>query len=319
MSLESDLIAWLQENLPTSPRLDVGLGDDAAVFSGIGGGKQVVTTDLLTDGVDFLMDEVLPEQIGHKALGVNLSDLAAMAARPVAVFVSLVLPRRVTHSQGTQQHSALELAIGLYRGMLPLAERFDVTIAGGDTNSWDGRLAISITAVGETTDRGPLVRSGGKVGDQLLVTGQLGGSILGRHLQVEPRVREALLLNEKYELHAGIDISDGLALDTSRLAKASGLGAILDLPSLPLSDAASKLSEKDGRSPTDHALSDGEDFELVLAVPNDVANRLLQEQPLAVSLTRIGELTQQPGLWQQDAAGKRTPLKPQGFEHGGQV
>ena len=312
VSLESELIAWLQENLPkTSPYLELGLGDDAAILST--GGSQVVTTDLLTDGVDFLIEEVTPEQIGHKALGVNLSDLAAMAAKPVAMFVSFVLPRK-----GTEQRSALDLAKGLYRGMLPMAERFGVTIAGGDTNSWDGPLAISITALGETTERGPLLRRGGQAGDQLLVTGQLGGSILGRHLQVEPRVNEALLLNEKYKLHAGIDISDGLALDTSRLAKASGLGAILDLPSLPLSAAAHELSKKDRRSPIEHALADGEDFELVLAIPNDEALRLLQEQPLGISITRIGELTEQQGLWQRNAAGEQTPLEPKGFEHGGQ-
>ncbi len=313
MNLESELIAWLHKNLPTTnPRLEVGLGDDAAIL--IGGNKQVVTTDLLTDRVDFLIEEVTPEQIGHKALGVNLSDLAAMAAQPVAVFISLVLPQ-----QGTNQLTALELAKGLYRGMLPMAQHFDVTIAGGDTNTWDGPLAISITALGETTEHGPLLRSGGKVGDQLLVTGQLGGSILGRHLQVEPRINEALLLNEKHDLHAGIDISDGLALDTSRLAKASGLGAILTPSTLPLSDAAVKLHKNDGRSAIEHALTDGEDFELLLAVPNDTAKTLLQKQPLAVSLTHIGELTKQPGLWQRDAQGKQTPLEPQGFEHGAQA
>ncbi len=310
MSLESELIVWLQKNLPVGPCLEVGLGDDAAVLTGRDG-KQVVTTDLLTDGVDFLVDEVSSEQIGHKAFGVNLSDLAAMAARPVAAFVSLLLPQN-----GTERLTALDLAKGLYRGMLPMAEQFEVTIAGGDTNSWDGRLAISITAIGETTEHGPLLRSAGQAGDQLLVTGQLGGSILGRHLQVEPRVREALLLNKKYELHAGIDISDGLALDTFRLAKASGLGAVLDLSALPLSAAAHQLSKQDGRSPTEHALADGEDFELILAVPKNEATRILRAQPLAVSLTRIGELTRQPGLWQQDATGKQTPLEPQGFEHG---
>ena len=313
VNLEGELIAWLHKNLPTTnPRLEVGLGDDAAVLTAVS--SQVVTTDLLTDGVDFLIDEVTPEQIGHKALGVNLSDLAAMAARPTTVFVSLVLPRH-----GTEKLSALDFAKGLYRGMLPMAERFGVTIAGGDTNTWDGPLAISITALGETTKHGPLLRSGGQAGDQLLVTGQLGGSILGRHLQVEPRVNEALLLNEKYNLHAGIDISDGLALDTSRLAKASNCGAILDTSALPLSDAANELSKKDNRTPTEHALADGEDFELVLAVPVDVANQLLQEQPLVIPLTHIGELTAQPGLWQRDATGKQTPLEPQGFEHGAQA
>ena len=313
MNLEGELIAWLKKNLPAAnPRLEVGLGDDAAVLTG--GNKQVVTTDLLTDGVDFLIEEVTPEQIGHKALGVNLSDLAAMAAKPVAVFVSLVLPR-----QGTERLAALELAKGLYRGMLPMAQQFGVTIAGGDTNTWDGPLAISITALGETTEHGPLLRSGGQPGDQLLVTGQLGGSILGRHLQVEPRIHEALLLNEKYDLHAGIDISDGLALDTSRLAEASSCGAILNTSTLPLSDAAHELSKKDNCTPTEHALTDGEDFELVLAVSADVANQLLQEQPLAIPLTHVGELTKQPGLWQRDAAGNQTPLEPKGFEHGAQA
>ncbi len=310
VTLESDLIAWLQANLPGSSRLAVGLGDDAAVLKGFQQAGAVVTTDLLTEGVDFLIDQVTPEQIGHKALGVNLSDLAAMAARPVAAFVSLVLPR-----QGTKKLTALELAIGLYRGMLPLADRLGVTIAGGDTNSWDGPLAISVTAVGETTQQGPLLRSGGHLGDQLLVTGHLGGSILGRHLEVEPRVAEALLLHERYKLHAGIDISDGLALDCSRLAKASGLGAVLDLAVLPVSEAAHRLSKQDGRSPIDHALGDGEDFELILALPSDEAERLLHKNPLSIPLTRIGELVQTPGLWQVDNTGKHVALEPSGYQH----
>lgn len=309
MSLERDLIAWIRENVPGSDALEVGLGDDAAVIKT--SASQVVTTDLLTDGVDFLIEEVTPEQIGHKALGVNLSDLAAMASRPVAVFVSLVLPR-----VGTSRLSALELALGIYRGMLPMAAKHQVTIAGGDTNSWDGPLAISITAIGETTSRGPLTRSGGKPGDRLLVTGQMGGSILGRHLQVQPRIDEALRLNEQFELHAGIDISDGLALDAARLAEASGVGAILDLSTIPVSDAAHTLSQSDGRSALEHALADGEDFELLIAVPTEAAERLLQEQPISVSLTPIGELTEQSGLWQRNAAGELSPLEPQGYQHG---
>ncbi len=309
VGLESQLIAWIHQNVPGSSQLVVGLGDDAAVLKP--NGAQVVTTDLLTDGVDFLIEEVTPEQIGHKALGVNLSDLAAMAASPRAAFVSLVLPQ-----SGTKQLSALDLAIGLYRGMLPLAQEHGLTIAGGDTNSWDGPSAISITAVGEATARGPLTRSGGQPGDQLLVTGRLGGSILGRHLQVEPRVSEALLLHEKYELHAGIDISDGLALDASRLAEASGLGAVLDLPAVPTTDAAHTLGEQSGRTALDHALADGEDFELLLAVPPAEAQRMIDDQPLPVPITRIGEFTKQHGLWQRADNGQLSPLPAQGFEHG---
>ena len=165
--------------------------------------------------------------------------------------------------------------------------------------------------------RGPLTRSGGQAGDQLLVTGGLGGSILGRHLRVEPRVREALQLHGQYDLHAGIDISDGLALDTSRLAEASGLGATIELDSIPISDDALQLSERDGLSAIDHALSDGEDFELILAVPEKEASRILHEQPLSVPITRVGELTDKPGLWQLTADGNQTPLTPRGYEHQG--
>ena len=310
MSLETELIQWLKENLPTSDRLKIGLGDDAAVLARAVDADMVITTDLLTDGVHFLTDEHAPEQIGHKTLGVNLSDLAAMAARPVAAFVSITLPR-----SGTRQHSALQLAKGIYRGLLPLAVRYDVTIAGGDTNTWDGGLAINITAIGQTTQRGPLTRSGGQPGDQLLVTGNLGGSILGRHLDVEPRVEEALLLHEKYELHAGMDISDGLALDCSRLAKASGFGAVLDLATIPVSSAATELCKKDKIPAVEHALHDGEDFELLLAVPSATAQQLLQDQPLGIPISRVGQLIPDRGLWQLTDDNKRVALPPRGFEH----
>ncbi|MDZ4656721.1 MAG: thiamine-phosphate kinase [Bythopirellula sp.] len=308
MPLESELISWLEKNLPTGERMKIALGDDAAVIAA-SRADSVVTTDMLTDGVDFLLEQVDPQLVGRKALGVNLSDLAAMAAQPVAAFVSLVLPR-----QGTSKLSALELAIELYRGMIPFAAKYGMVIAGGDTNTWDGPLAISVTAIGETTPRGPLTRSGAKIGDQVLVTGSLGGSILGKHLELEPRISEALLLNERFVLHAGIDISDGLAIDAARLAQASGCGIVLDPTLIPIADAACRLSERDGRSPLEHALSDGEDFELLLAVPTDAAREILSAQPLAIPITRIGEVIAEPGLWQL-ISGKRQPLEPKGYEH----
>lgn len=306
MSLEQKLVDWLRKNLPLSDRLRIGIGDDAAELCGFPQGSLVATTDTVTDQVDFLLDEIDPRQVGHKALGVNLSDLAAMAARPVAALVSLVLPNE----------NAFELARELYEGMLPLAERYNVVIAGGDMNTWDGPLAISITALGEPTEHGTLTRSGAKVGDWLLVTGQLGGSILGRHLAVEPRVDEALLLNERYELHAGIDISDGLSLDATRLAAESQVGVALEPGAIPVSAAARQLSLADGAAAIEHALGDGEDFELLLAVPPSVAQEIVDAQPLDVSVTRVGEVVEQPGLWQVSDAGQREPLVPRGFEHG---
>lgn len=303
--MEREFIRWLSEHLPTSPLLRLGVGDDAAVLRWAAGPDVVVTTDTITDQVDFRLGEVNPRQVGHKAIGVNLSDLAAMAAEPVAVVISLVLPRV----------GALELATELYMGMIPLAERFDVAIAGGDTNTWDGPLAISVTAIGRTTQRGPLTRSGARVGDVLLVTGALGGSILGRHLAVEPRVREALQLHASYELNAGIDVSDGLALDASRLGAASYCGVVLELDAVPISPDAERLAATTGRTPLDHALGDGEDFELLIAVDPHVADRIVRDQPLGVPVTRIGELVEQDGLWRRDEQGGLVRLEPTGYEH----
>jgi thiamine-monophosphate kinase len=309
VSLELELISWLEKNLHTSDRLKIALGDDAAVIAA-SSADSVVTTDMLTDGVDFLLEDVDPQLVGRKALGVNLSDLAAMAAEPLAAFVSLVLPRG-----GTSKLTALELATELYRGMIPLAEKYGIIIAGGDTNTWNGPLAISVTAIGETTVRGPLTRSGAKIGDYLLVTGNFGGSILGKHFQFEPRIAESLLLNEHYTLHAGMDISDGLAIDASRLAKTNECGIVLDLSLIPIADAACRLSDRDGRPALEHALGDGEDFELLLAVPTNAAQEILSAQPLAIPVTHIGEVIAEPGLWQITPSGKWYPLEPSGYEH----
>ena len=149
----------------------------------------------------------------------------------------------------------------------------------------------------------------------IVVTGEFGGSILGRQFDFMPRVREALVLHERYDLHAGIDCSDGLSLDLSRLATESHCGALLRLDTVPISSAAHDLAGRDGQSPLAHALADGEDFELILAVPPGAAKRMLADQPLGVPLAVIGEFIDIPGLWQQDAAGRRVPLAPRGYEH----
>lgn len=305
--METELIAQLRPRLPSHPLLKLGIGDDAAILDGAQGADWVVTVDMLTDQVDFLLDRVDPRRVGRKALAVNLSDLAAMASRPVAAVVALVLPRK----------GGMELALTLYEGMLPLAEEFGMAIAGGDTNSWDGPLAVSVTAIGQTTARGPLRRNGARPGDRILVTGRLGGSILGRHFDFRPRIHEALALAERYSLHAGIDISDGLARDLAHLVEESGCGAVVDLASVPVSEDAVRLSDQraDGMTPLDHALADGEDFELILAVPAEEAERMVAEQPLDVPVTMIGQFVAEPGLWQQDSTGQRSPMPVRGFEH----
>lgn len=305
--MEQEFIAALRKRLPPHPRMPLGPGDDAAVLDVSGIDQCVVTVDMLTDHVDFELSEVDPVRVGRKALAVNLSDLAAMASRPLAAVISVALPRR----------GGRRLADQLYEGIQPLAQRYQVAIAGGDTNSWDGPLVISATLLGQVTARGPLRRSGARVGDKILVTGAFGGSILGRHFDFEPRVDEALLLNERYELHAGMDVSDGLTIDLARLVQESGCGAVVDLEAVPVHDDAHKLATQraDGVTPLDHALGDGEDFELILAVAPGEAQRMLAEQPLGVRVTEIGEFIEGRGLWQRTAQGTAKPLTPRGWEH----
>jgi thiamine-monophosphate kinase len=303
--MEAEFYDWLREHVPSEPSWPLGLRDDAAVWKRPGGAELVVTTDLLSDGVDFRLETDDPRRAGRKALAVNLSDLAAMAARPVAATVSIALPR-----SGIGGRTPLELAIALFEGLLPLAKEFDVAIAGGDTNTHDGPTVISVTAFGEVTARGPLTRSGGQPGDALLVTGTLGGSILGHHFDFTPRVREALLLHERYELHAGMDISDGLSLDLSRMASASGCGAVIDVDSVPFSDAVRNTDER-----LDRALSDGEDFELLLAAPVDVAKKIVKDRPLGCPVTRIGRLIQGDGLMFEKMFINPAYVEPRGWLH----
>jgi thiamine-monophosphate kinase len=315
--METEFIRWLRERLPqTHPRLAIGLGDDAAVVRYGRDANVVVTTDLLTEGVDYYIQKDDPRRIGRKALAANLSDLAAMAARPVAAFISIAFPR-----QPTAAGTPLELGIALYEGMLPLADEFGLAIAGGDTNTYDGSLVICATLLGEVTEHGPLRRSGGRPGDWLLVTGELGGTILGHSFDFTPRVREALKLHERFELRAGMDLSDGLALDASRLAAESGCGAVLFTDQVPIAAAAHKLAASEAHETDNsaaalrHALGDGEDFELLLAAPPDVANEMLREQPIACGLSHVGQLIAEPGLWQQSADKVRQPLQPIGWLH----
>jgi thiamine-monophosphate kinase len=305
--METAFISWLRDHLPPHPLLRLGLGDDAAVLRLAADRDIVLTTDLLTDGVDFQLHACQPWQIGRKAVAVNLSDLAAMACRPVAIVVSLALP----HAE------AAGLARALYHGILDIAPKYDVAIAGGDTNTWDGGLVVSVTALGQLTARGPLRRDQARPGDHILVTGHFGGSLLGKHFSFEPRVHAALLLHQQFELHAGIDVSDGLSLDLSRLAAASGCGAAIALETIPIAPAARELALRgaDNRTALDHALSDGEDFELILAVPPAEAERILDQQPLEVPITRIGQMIERPGLWQLTPDGSQEPLAPRGFEH----
>src|SRR5437868_13909767 len=251
---EFAFIDWLRGRTPPAPRVRIGPGDDTAAVSFPAGRDCLVTTDMLLEGSCFRLAEAGPRRVGRKAMAVNLSDIAAMAGRPVAAVAGVGLPRR----------GGRALAEELYLGLREMADAFDTAVVGGDTNSWDGPLVIAVTLLGEATGRGPVTRGGARPGDWLLATGPFGGSILGKHLDFTPRVREALRLHEAADLHALIDVSDGLAADVAKLCVESRCGAVLRAESIPIDPAVARMT--DDLTPLQHALGDGEDFELVFAV-----------------------------------------------------
>jgi thiamine-monophosphate kinase len=295
-------IDWLRRQTPSDPRVLLGPGDDAAALRLTPGAPCLVTTDMLLEGSCFCLAEAGPRRVGRKAMAVNLSDIAAMAGRPIAAVVSVGLPR-----QGGRA-----LAEELYLGLREVADAFQTALVGGDTNSWDGPLVINVTLLGEATPRGPVSRAGARPGDWLLVTGPLGGSILGKHLDFTPRVREALRLHELASLHAMIDISDGLAADVGHLCAESSCGAVLRAEAIPISDAARRMA--DDRAPLEHALEDGEDFELVFAVSPAEGQALLATQPVpGITLAHVGDCVGE-GLWLEED-GQPHALEPRGYVH----
>lgn len=297
MAQEFEFIDWIRGLTNTTDRVIAGPGDDCAILSP-GASPILVTTDMLMDRTDFVLAEVGPRRAGQKAMAVNLSDIAAMAGRPIGAVVAVALPR-----------NSPQMAEELYRGVRDVADRFAVPIVGGDTNSWDGALVITITILGES-DR-PIRRNGAKTGDWIFVTGPLGGSILGHHLDFTPRVVEALALAKTVELHAMIDISDGLSQDLNHILKESHCGAVLDSAAIPRTDAAFTLARSSGKSALEHALCDGEDFELVFTVSSVDGAKLLRDSPVPV--WKIGECTDSGfGI---RINGAIEPLMPRGWQH----
>ena len=298
---EFSLIHSIRNQAETRPEVLLGIGDDAAVID-FGGRHCVAALDVITEGTHFTSDTP-PHLIGRKALAVNLSDLAAMAAEPSSAFIGLVLPKRRDRAYCEE----------LYRGLFELAKETGTTIAGGDTNSWDGPLVLSVTVLGMSTKKGAATRSGARPGDWLFVTGPLGGSLAnGRHLTFTPRIREALALQDTVDLHALIDLSDGLASDLFHITTSSDVGAIVDGHAIPIhSDVDPSLSPHERLH---HALSDGEDFELLFAVSPEDGKQLVASLPGDISLWKIGEVTEGTEVL-LDFNGQRTPLQRTGWSH----
>jgi thiamine-monophosphate kinase len=277
---ERRLIARLREWLgPASPAAPFGIGDDCAVLGTRPGRRILVTTDPVIYGRHF-DDAVSPAAAAEKLVKRNLSDIAAMGGRPRAAVVSLALPRRVS----------IAWIRAFYRALGRCAGRYGVTIAGGDIAESPDLLGAFLTLIGEAVGPRVLTRRGARAGDWIYVTGELGGSILGHHWRFEPRLAEGQWLVRHDEVRCLMDVSDGLAKDLLELTPRStrpGLSA----EALPVSRAARTLARRDQRSALEHALGDGEDFELLFAVSGKTdcaAFERAWRAQFATRLTRIG-------------------------------
>lgn len=292
------------QKLPVRPPVQVGIGDDGAVLDCQHDFQQIVVTDMLIDQVHFDASAVDGYDIGYKCVAVNLSDLAAMAAVPTAAFISLALPERLR-----EDSAFLE---SFYRAVSDLSKKHDFTIAGGDTNRIDGPLVVNVCLTGVPMGGGPVLRSGAKAGDLLVVTGPLGGSLpSGRHLKPIPRFAQAQWAAKNLQLNAMMDISDGLALDLHRMLEESHVGAILFEDQIPVHiDVESELAES---RRVQHALSDGEDFELLMAVG---ADSFPSSFPAEIDFTIVGRVVEHNcGVMLQGSDGHAGPLPEAGFQH----
>jgi len=307
--MEQSFVAWAKVRASRLPQVKLGIGDDAAILAA-DSADMVVTTDMLMDGVHFRLDEASPTRIGKKLINVNLSDLAAMAAEPVAVFLSLCLP-----PSGFDGLARDALAAELYEAICEVCEHHSIALAGGDTNCWNGPLVLQMTAVGKTIDGHSWTRAGAQPNDLVVVTGPLGGSLLGKHLDFSPRLDVARRVRDLSGIHAAMDISDGLSVDLLRMCDASRCGAIVELDQIPISQAARQTTSVSGKSPLQHALGDGEDFELLLAVDAPSFQELTDRLKGICQPVVCGQFTSRTGLWSREGA-RLKQLPTSGFVHG---
>ena len=306
---EFQLIHRLTRNLPANASVLVGAGDDCAVLD-LGMGERVVLfkTDAVVEGIHFT-PETPPEKIGRKALARCLSDIAAMAGTPTAAVVTIGLPQRFEPA----------FVEKIYAGLNALARQHEVAIVGGETTTNPERVLISVALLGTVARGKTVLRSGAQVGDAIFVTGELGGSLLGKHLDFEPRLAEARWLAEHFKVHAMLDVSDGLAGDLRHLLDASGVGAELLKSAVPISRAAKEIAKKgDAAKPAFvAALTDGEDFELLFTVAGKTAVPLLdawQKKFPSLKLSCIGKIVATEGITLRDGQGTRS-LSAQGYVH----
>jgi len=316
---EFELIARLTKDLPSGPNVVVGAGHDCAVLDfGLPDQWLLFKTDAVVEGVHFEKGSP-PEKIGRKALARCLSDIAAMAGTPTAAVVTIGLPGAPKSGEGGPDDFKPETVEKIYDGLGAIAQKYGVSIVGGETTANPERIFISVALLGTVGQGKPILRSTAKAGDAIFVTGELGGTSTGKHFDFEPRLAEARWLAEHFPVRAMIDLSDGLAGDLRHVLKASGVGAELLKSAIPVSRAAKEIARRNpsAKTPLAAALTDGEDFELLFTVAAGDAVPLLdawKKQFPRLKLSCVGKIVAGEGITIRDKDGVR-PLTAHGYEH----
>ena len=309
--------------LPPSGRVPISFGDDAAAVAPSQGHILLISTDALVEGIHFDLGYFRPEDLGWKALAVNLSDIAAMGGKPLGFTTSLAFPRETSPSFVTR----------VYRGMLKLAELSGAVLLGGDLCASPGTVFLDLTILGEVKSAQVRTRRDARPGDSLFVTGELGASavglellrrvpqraryfsrLTGRHLRPMPRNRIGCWLSASGCASALIDLSDGLSTDLHRLCKASRVGAVIDSDRIPLPRISSKVGSWIEQPLLDYGLNGGEDYELLFSVPPGRRNEVPSQMD-GLGIHEIGTITDEPGSCWLREQGHLRPLSPGGFDH----
>ncbi|MGH9427436.1 MAG: thiamine-phosphate kinase [Terriglobia bacterium] len=306
---------------PKDRRLVLPIGDDAAAFRTRPGHIVLVSTDALVEGIHFDLRHCSVEDLGWKALAVNLSDIAAMGGIPLYVTTSIALPSKV----------APDFVPRFYRGLTAIARKHSVTLIGGDTCRSPQGIFLDVTIIGEVEPGEMLTRQGAKPGDLIYATGELGGSGMGlellslslkrtprsaairRHLRPQPRCSAGRLLAAQKLASAMIDLSDGLSTDLGHLCRQSGVGALIEASRIPLARISPGHRQLLPNAPLHYALHGGEDYELLFTVPSRLSQRV-PKQIEGLPVHNIGWITRSTGVWLLDGQKKRR-LTSGGFDH----
>jgi thiamine-monophosphate kinase len=292
---EFNLIDRISKKIRLSSRVIKGIGDDTAVLKYNKDSYLLFTCDMLLEDRHFYRRSG-GYLVGRKSLSANISDIAAMGGVPKFAVISLGVPASLD----------IEYVDNLYKGIKSVAKKFKVDLVGGDTIC-SRKIVIDIALLGEVEKKDLVLRKGAKEGDAIFVTGEIGGSLKGKHLNFIPRLKEARFLVKNFKVNSMIDVSDGLLADLGHILKFSRKGAVIYEKDIPISKDAKDF---------DSAVSDGEDFELIFTVSVQDAEKLIEKWPFKTRLSMIGKIINSPRkLYLVKEDSKKIQIEPVGYSH----